>query len=125
MGKLSEWKESFLEVLWIMKNTLGTFWFWVPIAYFAFVLLQLWMMFYIHPLTLAIVPIILIIYGIRLENKRTRLRYGLDKPKRLSATRGIGANAEPMSDFEWKVSQAVDQYERMLREEKEEEEEEG
>jgi len=120
MGKLGGFRDSFLEVLWIAKNTLSTFWFWFPIIYMAYVLLQLWMMFYVHPLTLAIVPVILIIYGIRLEDKRVRARYGLAKAKRLSPARELGAQPEPYGKFEWKVEQAVEQYEEMLKKEKEE-----
>lgn len=81
-----------------------------------YVLLQLWMMIYIHPLTLAIAPTIMIIYGIRLENKRVRLRYGLDKPKRISASHTLGSAPEPIGEFEWKVEKAVEQYERLLEE---------
>jgi hypothetical protein len=119
MGKIRDWLESGGEVLWIAKNTLSTFWFWFPIIYMGYVLLQLWMMVYIHPLTLAIVPVALIIYGIQLENKRVNLRYGLDKGKRLSANRTLGTPPEQIGEFEWKVEQAVDQYEKLLKDEKE------
>ncbi len=122
MGRHSGFKKSFLEILWITKNTLGTFWFWVPIIYFAYVLLQLWMMFYVHPFTLAIVPIILIIYGIRLEDKRTRARYGLKKGKRLPKTHGVAGVPEPVEQYEWEVERAVEQYESLLKNRENEEE---
>jgi len=123
LGKFSDFADSFHEVLWIAKNTLSTFWFWVPIIYMGYVLLQLWLMFFVSPLTLAIVPIVLIVYGVRLENKRTKARYGLGKRKRLSTTLTVGAQPEPMSEFEWKVEEAVEQYEKLLKEEKKEPEE--
>lgn len=122
MGRFSDFKQSFLEVLWIARNTLGTFWFWLPIVYMAYVLFQLWLMFYVHPLTLAILPVIIIIYGMRNEDKRLKARYGLGKTKRLSASQGLGGSPEPVKEFEWKVEQAVDRYEKMLKAEKEEEE---
>ena len=122
MGKFRDFTDSCSEVLWIAKNTLNTFWFWFPIIYMAYVLLQLWMMVYIHPLTLAFIPIILIIYGIRLENKRIKLRYGLEKGKRLSASRTLGTPPEPIGEFEWKVEKAVEQYEHLLNDENKDDE---
>ena len=119
MGKLGDFVESLFEVLWIAKNTLTTFWFWVPIIYMAYVLLQLWAMFYIHPLTLAILPVALIIYGVRLENKRFKLRFGLGKSRKMTAGRGLGGALESINEFEWKVEQAVEEYEQLLKEEKE------
>jgi hypothetical protein len=117
VGRFKDFADSCEEVLWIAKNTLNTFWFWFPIIYMGYVLLQLWMMLYIHPLTLAIVPIALIIYGVKLEDKRVKLRYGLDKGKRLSASQVLGATPEPIGEFEWKVEKAVEQYEHLLKEE--------
>ena len=120
MGKFRDFTDSCNEVFWIAKNTVSTFWFWFPIIYMGYVFLQLWMMVFISPLTLAIVPIVLIIYGVRLENRRTKLRYSLDKTKRLSATQVLGANPEPIGEFEWKVEKAVEQYERLLKDEDDE-----
>lgn len=116
MNKLRSYKDSFFEVLWIAKNTLSTFWFWFPIVYMGYVFLQLWMMVFISPLTLALLPAILIIYGLRQEDKRTRSRWGLSRPKRLSGTHGQGEAPEPMGKFEWEVERSVEQYERLLKE---------
>ena len=118
MGRLRGYKDSFLEVMWIMKNTLSTFWFWFPIIYMAYVFVQLWLMFYVHPITLAILPAVLIIYGVRLEDRRVKLRYGLSKTKRLSTDRGMGADPEPVSEVEWQVERSVEQYEKMLKDQK-------
>ncbi len=115
MGKFRDFTDSCNEVLWITKNTLKTFWFWFPIIYMVYVLLQLWMMVFISPLTLAIVPVALILYGVRLQNQRTKLRYSLDKTKRLSPSRALGESPEPIGEFEWKVEKAVEQYERLLK----------
>jgi len=115
MGRFSDFKSSFLEVLWITKACLTTFWFWLPISLMAYILIQLWMIFFIHPLTLAILPAVMIIYGTLLEEKRVRLRYGLDKPRRFQVSHGLGATPEPMAEGEWKVEQAVDQYRQLLK----------
>jgi hypothetical protein len=114
LGKIEDYKNSFVEVMWIAKNTLSTFWFWFPIAYMAYVIVQLWLMFYVHPLTLAILPVTLIIYGIRLEEKRVKLRYGLGA-KRLKAVNAMGAPPEPVELKQWEVEQSVEQYKEMLK----------
>lgn len=118
MGLLGNFKDSFREVLWITKNVLTTFWFWLPILYMLYVLLQFWMVFYIHPLTLLILPVILVVYGILLEDKRIRAKYGLTKTKRLSASYVLGENPEPMRKTEWEVERTVEQYRRLLKDDK-------
>jgi type VI protein secretion system component VasK len=123
MGRVKDFKESFLEVLWITKACLTTFWYWLPISFMAYILVQLWMIFFVHPLTILILPGVMILYGTLLEEKRTRLRYGLGKRKQYQASHGLGATPEPMEENEWKVEQAVDQYKRLLREPKREEDE--
>jgi len=114
----SDFKNTFLEVLWIARNTLNTFWFWLPIIFMGYVFFQLWLMFYVHPLALAILPIILIIYGIQNEEKRIRAKYGLTKMKYLSATHGFGAKPEPIKKREWEVEQAVKRYKKLLKDKK-------
>jgi hypothetical protein len=122
MGRLKSFTDTVREVLWITRNTVSTFWFWLPIIYFLYIIVQLWLVFYVHPLTLAIVPIAMVIYGVRMEEKRVRLRYGLQKGKRLSGTYGIGATPEPVRESDWKVEQAVEQYAKLLRDKNEEDE---
>lgn len=119
LGKVADFKNTFVEVVWIAKNTLSTFWFWFPIVYMAYVFVQLWLMFYVHPLTLAILPVTLIIYGIRLEEKRVKLRYGLGK-KRFKAVNALGTPPESVDQKQWEVEQAVEQYEEMLKGQKKE-----
>jgi hypothetical protein len=119
MGKAEDYKNSFFEVLWIMKSTLSTFWFWFPIIYFAYALFQLWLMFYVHPFTLAILPLVLIIYGVRLEEKRVKLRYGL-KSKRLPTHRSMGSAPEPLKQTDWEVEQSVEEYQKILKNQKKE-----
>ena len=122
MGKLEDYKSSFLEVLWITKSTLSTFWFWFPIIYFAYAIFQLWLMFFVHPLTLAILPIAIIVYGVRVEEKRVKLRYGLKKTKRLPAHRSMDSSPEPLMQTDWEIEQSVEQYEKMLKNQKKEKE---
>jgi len=120
MGKVADYKNTLLEVLWIAKNTLSTFWFWFPIIYMSYVFVQLWLMFYVSPFTLAILPVALIIYGVRLEEKRVKLRYGLSKTKRLPTSHSMGTSPEPLNQADWEVEQAVEQYEELLKNQKRE-----
>jgi hypothetical protein len=115
MGRFKGFTDSVREVLWITRSTVSTFWFWLPMIYFVYIIVQLWLVFYVHPLTLAIVPVAMVVYGVRMEEKRIRIRYGLHKTKRLSGTQGIGASPEPVKEAEWKIQQAVDQYTKLLR----------
>jgi len=65
----------------VSKTCLTTFWFWVPVLFSAYMWAQLAIMFYIHPLALAIVPSILIIYAFIQEDRRFKAQYGLDRKK--------------------------------------------
>jgi len=115
MGRSNDFWDSFREVLWIAKSTVTTFWFWAPIFFMAYVIFQMWLMFFVHPFTLAILPIALGIYGIRNEEKRIKARYRLGQAKRMFGTHGIGANPEPMKKSEWEVERTVEQYENLLK----------
>jgi len=123
MGMLADFKNTVVEVVWIARNTLSTFWFWLPIIYFAYILVQLWLMFFVHWLTLAILPVTLIIYGVRREEKRVKLRYGLDK-KRFKAGNAMGSPPEPVDQETWQVERAVEQYEELLKGQKKEQQDE-
>lgn len=108
-------KAFVVEVFWIAKTTVSTLWFWVPIAYALYFIIQLWMIFYIHPLTAFGVATILALYGIWLENRRVMKRYGLKKTQILSATHLFGAGPEPIKGSNWEVERTVEQYEQLLK----------
>lgn len=118
MGTIRDFKDSLLEVLWIAKYCLTTFWFWLPILFMGYIFLQLWMMFFIHPLTAFVLPAILCVYALLQEEKRFKARYGSGKAKLLSASHGLGESAEEISGFRWEVERSVEEYERLLREDK-------
>lgn len=110
-------KESLLEVLWMTKQCLTTIWFWIPVLHAAYILLQLWMIFYIHPLTLLILPVVLSIYGILLEEGRIEAQYGIPKTKLLQASHGLGEEPKPIPSHKLDIEKAVQQYSRTLKEE--------
>jgi hypothetical protein len=118
VGTIRDFKDSLLEVLWIAKCCLTTFWFWLPILFMGYVFLQLWMMFFIHPLTAFVLPAILCVYAFLQEEKRFKARYGFGEMKRLTSSHGFGESAEEISGFRWEVERTVQEYEHLLRKDK-------
>ena len=113
MKRLHDFKESFFEILFIIKICLTTFWFWLPALFAAYFYVQLWMIFFIHPLTILFVPIALSIFSITIEKRRTKIRYGLDKVKFLKAGDPLGAKPRWKS-IKWEAEKAVREYEKSL-----------
>ena len=116
MVPLKKRKDWLLEIAWLVRGCLTSFWFWLPILFMGYVLFQLWMMIFIHPLTLLILPVIMIVYGLRNEEKRIEARYGLARARRLKWSHGLGADPEVAPEDEWKVEQLVKEYEDLLKE---------
>lgn len=59
----------------LMAGCLGSVWFWIPIGFAGYILLSMWMMFFMHPLVLAVLPGVLIGILGSLEYQRARLFY--------------------------------------------------
>ncbi len=118
MKKLEDFKDSFGEVCTIAKTVLSTVWFWVPVAYALYFLVQLWLIFFVHPLTLFAVVTVLGVYAVYLEDKRTTTMYSLKKTKFLSASHGFGEGPSPIDRRDWDVEQTVNEYEVLLRKRK-------
>lgn len=112
--RLQSFKESFYEILEIVKVCLTSFWFWFPILYGVYFFFQIWLIFCVHPLTILIVPIILSIYLILQEEKRAKDFYDLHESKYLSASRTIGAGPETKT-FKWEVEESVKEYAESLK----------
>lgn len=89
------WKEEIEEILTIVITTLTSSWFWLPTLFCAGVYIDMWMMINIHPLIGTILPGALIIYVIRMEEKRIKLTYGLKDKRYLKAIHGFGQFPEP------------------------------
>jgi hypothetical protein len=117
MQKLRNLEETIWELAVLAKACLTTFWFWVPPLFAIYMYLQLWMMFFVHPLTLAILPTILFVYAIIEENKRTRAMYGLDIVKKKTATDPLGSIPREVKGFRWDVEKALESYEKTLKDE--------
>jgi hypothetical protein len=74
------------------------------------------MCFYIHPLTVFILPAILSVYSIILEEKRFKAKYGLAPDKRISASHPLGSGPERLEGFRWDIDKALGEYEESVKE---------
>lgn len=112
--KASEFKESVTEVLWIIKTCLTTFWFWLPALYAAYFYIQLWAIFFVHPLTIIILPAILGAYLVREEKKRNEARYQLSSTKRLEATYPSGEEPQSIC-FKYNIEKNMKRYKELFQ----------
>jgi hypothetical protein len=85
MNRLGGIADSFAEIVSIAKTVLSTVWFWVPVAYALYFLVQLWLIFFVHPLTAFVAASLLGFYAVYLEGKRAVTRYSLKTTMFLSA----------------------------------------
>ena len=110
-------RESFLEIIWLIKTCLTTFWFWLPILIALYGILEIWMFIAINPLTIFILPAIMSVYAVMIEDKRTEAHYHEIGDKRLSsAIRPVGSGPEFAAD--WDAQERVEEYLRVLLEKK-------
>lgn len=93
-----------------VKTCLTSFWFWVPVIFAAYMWAQLAIMFYIHPLALAIVPSILIVYALIKEDRRVKAQYGLDRKQ------SIDTGKKLLSEVD--MRRLVSEYNAMLKNDK-------
>lgn len=84
--KMEEIKDSVVEILWIIKTSLTTFWFWLPVLYAVYFYIQLWMIFFVHPLTILVLPALLGVYMVLEEKRREEAKYQLSSSKSLKQT---------------------------------------
>jgi len=74
-------RESLLEILLLVKVCFTTFWFWLPALFAAYLIFQYYLVFFVHPLTLLILPTVIFILMSYEREKRTKIRYGLYKKR--------------------------------------------
>ncbi len=123
LQKLRNLKDSIKDAAGIIKICLTTFWFWVPVLFALYMILQLWIMFFIHPLALLIVPTILVIYLIIQEDKRFKAMYGLDKTKKKSSSDPLFTTPREYYGYQWDLEKALENYEKTLKETRKQESE--
>jgi hypothetical protein len=103
MGAIRDFIDFIKDALWISKLTIASPWLWLMIAFGVYITLMPWMMFAIHPLSVLIVPAILIVYLIVSEDKRLAAQYSLKKKD--GSTPGA---------VHWNVKKSVDEYMQLL-----------
>ena len=113
MTRLETTVDAAVEAVSIAQTVLATVWFWVPIAYALYFIVQLWLIFYVHPLTAVAAAALLGVYALYLEGKRTASRYSLMVTMRLSATHMLTEGPRPLRA--WEVEQSVEDYENLLK----------
>lgn len=114
MNRLEGFKESLFEILLITKVCLTDFWFWLPPLFAAYMYFQLWIVFFVHPLTILIVPVVLAIFAMVFEEHRTKAQYGLDKIKLLRASDPLG-ESPTWKDVRWDVEKVIREYRESLK----------
>lgn len=82
--------------------------------------MQIWLMFWVHPLTILVLPIVLLIYAITQEEKKAKTFYELNGIKYLSASHAIGEGPEAKM-FNWEIEEYVKEYEKLLKKKQEQE----
>lgn len=111
---MQNFKDYIIEISVLIKACLTGIWFWVPVVYAIGFYMQIWLMFFVHPLTLLILPSILVAYLIVTEEKRARTFYKLNGIKYLSASHPLGEGPE-VKPFKWEMERALKEYEEMLK----------
>ena len=106
-------KDDVVETVLIVKICFTSFWFWLPVLYGAYITLQIWLMFAIHPLTIMIVPAAVAVYAAIEKEKRLKSQYGIEdkKPKAALHPYSLIPQKERKS-FEWVADKSSEDYER-------------
>ncbi|MCD6241784.1 hypothetical protein J7K27_09825 [Candidatus Bathyarchaeota archaeon] len=79
MSKFKRIKEFLLDGVAVFIACITSFWFWFPVLFAAYLYLQLWLFFAVHPLTILILPIVIAIYVTLEREKRLKAIYGIDR----------------------------------------------
>lgn len=112
-------KEDIFDMLCLVKACLTSFWFWLPILFTIFLYSQFLIFFFIHPLLLLVVPVLISIYALHQENKRLKTRYKIEDGKVLLASDPLGTKPHfPNSKFN--LEQKVEDYMNLLKMKKKE-----
>jgi hypothetical protein len=106
-------KESLLEIFYIIKACFSSFWFWLPPLFAVYMYLELYLLC-VSPLLVLIGPIITIIYALFWEEKRIKAQYDI---KDLKAMR----SSDPMFSMphnatnKKQIEELVEEYKRMIK----------
>jgi hypothetical protein len=117
MSRLRTTVATVAELFAVTRTVLGTIWFWIPLAYALYFLVQLWLIFFVSPLTAFAAAAVLGVYAVRLEGKRTVARYALKKTKTLSLSpmHLFVEGPQPVQNQVPPVEELVEEYGKLLK----------
>lgn len=115
MSRLRTTVATVTELFAVTRTVVGTIWFWIPLAYALYFLVQLWLIFFVHPLTAFAAAAVFGVYAMRLEGKRTVARYALKKTKTLSPMHLFVEGPQPVQDPGPPVEELVEEYGKLLK----------
>jgi hypothetical protein len=117
MSRLRTTVATVAELFAVTRTVLGTIWFWIPLAYALYFLVQLWLIFFVSPLTAFAAAAVLGVYAVRLEGKRTVARYALKKTKTLSLSpmHLFVEGPQPVQNPVTPVEELVEEYGKLLK----------
>jgi hypothetical protein len=105
-------KDSLLEIFYIVKACLSSFWFWVPPLFAVYMFLELYLLC-VSPLLVLIGPIITIVYVLFWEEKRVKAQYGIKDVKVLSSSDPLFSGPRKAASVE--VEELVEEYEKLIK----------
>jgi hypothetical protein len=100
-------RESFLEIIWIIKTSLTTFWFWVPVLVGIIPLFELWIIITFNPLAAFALPAVVAAGVLIIDDKRTRARYQMGD-KNNPVIHPVGTGSEFLAN--WDAQKKVKEY---------------
>ena len=100
MGVIRDFVDFIKDAFAISGAVLTSKWIWVMVGFALYFIIQPLLMLAISPLTVLILPAILIIYMILNEDKRTAAQYSLKK--------------KVVETTQWNVTKSVDEYIKIL-----------
>lgn len=106
-------KESLLEIFYIIKACLSSFWFWLPPLFAVYMYLELYLLC-VSPLLVSIGPIITIIYALFWEEKRIKAQYGIKDFKVLRSSDPIFSMPQNVTNRK-QMEELVEEYKRLVK----------
>jgi hypothetical protein len=97
-------KENLLEIIWIIKTCLTTFWFWVPLLVGLTPVVEICVYVFINPLAIFVLPAVITAVALILDDRRSKARYRYGKP--------VGLGDEFIAN--WNEKQKVQEYLEVL-----------
>ncbi len=116
-------KEELLEIIYLVKICLTSIWFWIPVLFAAYLFIQFWLIFYVSPFAILVVPTILSIILVYKREKRLRMLYGIKEtvPEKVGYISGseLGQQVVP-KEYKWIIEETLEKYRRARRKTKKE-----